>query len=142
MRFVIEREPTCKAAEGCENFTLGKMYLDGVLFCQTCEDEERHLDEGGNKVYGKTAIPKGRYALTLSFSHKFGKLLPEVLSVPGFSGVRIHGGNKAEDSLGCVLVGKVRTATGIAQCKDTVERIIGLLQTAEDRGEIVTLEIK
>lgn len=77
-----------------------------------------------------------------SYSNRFKKILPSVLNVPNFSGIRIHGGNRAEDSLGCILVGKVRTSTGIAQCADTLSRLIALIQSYKDKNIRVTLEIK
>lgn len=141
LKLLVEREHAVQCT-GKETYTPGRMYADGIFFCHTCEDEDRCLEDGGEKVYGRTAIPKGTYRITLSFSHRFQKLLPEVHDVPGFSGVRIHGGNAAEDSLGCILIGQVRTSAGIAQCAATVQRLIGLLQAAEDRGDEVTLEIR
>lgn len=129
------------AHNGKDAYTLGKLYVDNVLFCQTIEDEDRRLELGGEKIYGKTAIPRGRYVVQLSFSHRFAKLLPEILDVPGFDGVRMHGGNTPDDTLGCVLMGQVRTTTGIAQCAATVDRLIGLLQRDEDGGKETVLTI-
>lgn len=140
--FKVVREPVIKVAIG-ENYTLGKLYLDNVFFCQTCEDEDRFLEDGNKeKIYAKTAIPRGRYRVTTSFSNRFQRVLPAVLDVPGFEGIRIHGGNRAEDSHGCILVGKVRTATGIAQCKDTVQRVIDAIEDAAELGITTWLEIE
>lgn len=141
MKLVIIRKPTIPV-NGGESYTPGDMYADGLRICFTCEDEDRRMESGGSKVYGKTAIPRGTYPVEVSYSHHFKRELPAVLDVPGYLGIRIHGGNRAEDSLGCILVGQVRTSTGIAQCAATVQRIISMIQTAEDRGERVTLEIK
>jgi len=100
--------------------TLGSLYIDDKLFCYTCEDRVRDInndgdldDVGEKKVYGETAIPKGAYKVILSMSNRFKKLMPEVLMVKGFAGIRIHAGNTAKDSHGCVLVGKTRTANGV-----------------------------
>jgi len=140
--FKLLREATVKISKA-ENFTLGKLYLDNVYFCETCEDEDRHLETGSQeKVYGRTAIPRGRYRIVTSYSHKFNKVLPEVLDVPEFSGIRIHGGNRAEDSLGCILVGRVRTSTGVAQCADSVRRIIEAIDDAAELGIDSYLEIE
>lgn len=122
--------------------TLGKLYADGNYIGETCEDDDRHLESGGDKVYGQTSIPRGLYKIILSHSHHFDRILPEVLDVPEFTGVRIHGGNTAADSLGCILLGKIRTADGIANCAATLQRLIDMIDAAEEAGEVVTLEIK
>lgn len=121
--------------------SLGKLYADDSYICETCEDADRHMEDGGEKVNGQTAIPRGLYKVVNSYSHRFRKILPEVIGVPGFSGVRIHGGNSAADTLGCILVGRVRTENGIANCAATVQRIIDMIDNAEEHGEIVTLEV-
>lgn len=143
LKLLLVREPTRFVTNG-EAYTPGILYADGLRFSFTCEDEDRMLEKAGvdRKVYGRTAIPRGRYRVEVSWSHRFGKLLPAVLDVPGFSGIRFHGGNRAEDSLGCILVGKVRTATGIAQCADSVQRLIALIQDADDKGSEVWLEVQ
>ena len=139
--FTVLREPSVRPASG-EAYTLGRVYYNGVFFCFSCEDEDRKLESGGVKVKTKTAIPRGVYDLTVSFSHRFQKELPEVLSVPQFQGIRIHGGNKAEDSEGCILTGQVRTSTGIAKCADTVARMIAMINQTEDLGGTCWLEVK
>ncbi len=120
---------------------LGKLFVDGKLLGQTLEDTDRHLEAGGEKIYGETAIPRGRYKVQLSYSQRFKRIMPEVLDVPGFTGIRIHGGNDEEDTHGCPLLGAVRTATGVAQCGGINQRLINLLEAAEIRGEEIYLEV-
>lgn len=84
-------------------YTISRLYLDGKYECFILEDKVR---EDGSKVFGETAIPIGRYSLILDFSTRFKKTLPHILNVPGFEGIRIHSGNKAEDTEGCLLVGQ------------------------------------
>lgn len=139
--FVIVREPVIRHGEK-EAHTPGKVYASGLFFCFSCEDEDRFLEKGGVKIKGKTAIPRGVYELVLSFSHRFQKVLPEVLCVKDYSGVRCHGGNEAEDSEGCPLLGQVRTSTGVAKCADTVQRMIKMIESATDQGRRVFLEVK
>ena len=141
--FNIVREPTTRVAHA-ENFTLGRMYLDNVFLCHTCEDEDRFLEvskDGKEKVYGRTAIPRGKYRIETSFSNRFQRVLPIVRDVPYFEGIRIHGGNTAANSQGCILVGKVRTSSGIAQCADMVQRVIQQIEDAADLGIESWLEI-
>ena len=87
-----------------EKSTGGILLLDDSFFAVTLED----LVRTGSKVFGETAIPTGQYTVKLSISAHFGKVLPEILAVPGFSGVRIHGGNTSADSEGCILIANHR----------------------------------
>lgn len=144
--FKVVREPVTRVVDG-ENYTLGRVYLDNVFFCQSLEDEDRFLERSlenvsERKVYGRTAIPRGRYRLITSFSNRFQRVLPAVLDVPGYSGIRIHGGNGPDDSLGCILVGQVRTSSGIAKCADTVQRIIDQIDDAAELGIETWLEVE
>jgi len=124
-----------------DTFTLGTLLANGKHLGFTCEDTDRKLEDGNEKIYGKTAIPRGKYKVIISYSQRFKKPMPEVLDVPGFSGVRIHGGNVAEDSLGCVLLGAMRTQNGTANCAVINQKLIALIEQAEENGEKVYLEI-
>lgn len=95
-------------------YTIGKLYIDGAYFCDTLEDTVR---PDGVKIYGKTAIPAGTYKVKKTWSPRFKKKLPEILNVKGFTGVRIHAGNKSTDTEGCVLLGlnKVKGAVLCSQ---------------------------
>lgn len=96
-------------------YTIGKMYLDGVYFCDTLEDTDRGLSQHGSldeikkkKVMGSTAIPTGRYNVIVNNSPRFKRELPRLLNVPGFDGILIHRGNTNKDTSGCILVGENR----------------------------------
>ncbi len=80
--------------------TIGRLSVDGVDYCYTLEDPVRP-----KKIPGKTAIPTGIYTIIVDYSHKFHTNLPRLLNVPNYEGVRIHPGNTAEDTEGCILVG-------------------------------------
>ena len=71
-----------------ETFSIGNLYVNDVLICNTLEDKIRQLDSEDDKVYGKTAIPSGSYEVVLSYSNRFQKILPEILNVPFFKGKR------------------------------------------------------
>lgn len=121
-----------------EFFTQGKLSVDGVFECWTLEDTERDLKNGcGNKIKGKTAIPSGRYRVILSYSNRFKKHLPEVLQVSCFEGIRIHSGNTPEDTEGCILVGKEKTAGGqIFQSRAAFGTLMLKLVAAETKEKI------
>jgi hypothetical protein len=91
---------TVVRTEYTDKSTTGVMLLDGQYFGVTLEDTFRD----GEKVKDKTCIPAGRYGVDLTFSNKFQKVLPLIYGVPGFDGVRIHGGNTADDTEGCILI--------------------------------------
>ena len=96
-------------------YTISDFYIDGVKLCNICEDPVRVLidknkdgdfdDPGEGKVYANTAIPAGRYEVVITYSNRFKKHLPLLLNVPGYSGIRIHPGNSAVDTAGCLLPG-------------------------------------
>lgn len=98
-------------------YTIGKLYIDNVYFCDTLEDTVRAK---GEKVYGKTAIPSGTYRVKKTFSPRFKKVLPEILEVEGFSGVRIHAGNTAKDTEGCVLLGLNKVKGSVINSQNAV----------------------
>lgn len=136
------REIKSPAAAGAEGFTLGSLYRNGLFFCFTCEDQDRQLEDGKNvKIKAVTAIPRGTYLVTVSMSKRFGKKLPELHNVPLFEGIRIHGGNKAENSEGCILVGSVRTKNGVANCASCVDQLIKLIESAAAQGVETWLEV-
>ncbi len=82
-------------------YTIGRLEIDGKFFCNTLEDAVR--DE---KIAGKTAIPEGTYTVIVNRSPRFKRDLPLLIDVPNFEGIRIHRGNTAIDTAGCILVGE------------------------------------
>jgi hypothetical protein len=120
----------------------GELWANGIVLGQTLEDKDRELEDGGTKIDGDTAIPCGTYGLRLSMSNRFKRVMPEVLKVPGFSGVRIHGGNTEHDTLGCPLLGTSRNKTGVFNCLIPNSKLIRLLEHAESNGESCWLVVR
>ena len=120
--------------------TIGELYVDGEHIADTLEDRVR-LE--GEKVYGKTAIPEGIYEMVLSYSPRFKKVLPEILNVPNFTGIRLHCGNSSADSEGCVLVGTWdgKKEDWISDSKIAFNELMSLLQKAADNKEKVAITI-
>jgi len=107
-----------KRTQLLETRTAGELSIEGQFFCYTEEDRVRE----GPKVFGKTAIPEGRYKLALEMSHRFGAETPTLLNVPDFSGIRIHSGNTEADTEGCILLGYTLNSDGtIGQSRLAVE---------------------
>ena len=119
--------------------TIGKMYIDGVDTCYTLEDVVR---PDGEKIYGETAIPYGRYRVVVTPSARFGRDLPLLLDVPNFTGVRIHPGNTAADTHGCILVGMESSGTSILNSRVAFHTVFSQIQEGIARGEEVWLDIK
>lgn len=117
-----------------DNYTIGKLYIDNELFCDVLEDKVRDINKDGdlldkdeNKVDGETAIPYGEYDIEITFSKRFQKMLPILLNVPHFSGIRIHGGNRAKDTHGCLLVGKNTNVGMITNSQATLEELMKII---------------
>lgn len=120
--------------------TIGELYVDREHIADTLEDRVR---PEGEKVYGKTAIPEGTYEVKLTYSPRFKKILPEILNVPNFTGIRIHCGNSSADSSGCVLVGTWdgEKEDWISDSKIAFNELMSLLQKAADNKEKVAITI-
>ena len=130
MHLRVIREPSTAAA------TMGILLIDGVFVCWTLEDVVRAV-----KIPGETAIPAGRYDVRLSLSQRFQKLLPE-FTVPGFTGIRVHAGNGAGDTQGCLLVGRKRTTNGVLESKLALIEVMEHLRRATTAGDSITISIE
>jgi len=119
--------------------TIGEMTVDGVFEAFTLEDVVRPA--GAPKVYGQTAIPAGRYEVTITFSPHFQRQLPLLLNVPGFEGIRIHPGNVPADTDGCILVGQGRNAKSISASRAAFDALFPKIQAAVAAHEPVFLTI-
>lgn len=143
-----------------EEYTIGKLLINGKPFCDTLEDKVRDynkdgdlLDKGETKVYGKTAIPYGRYQVAMNvISPKFSRKsfymevcqgrLPRLVNVPHFEGILIHVGNTAEDSSGCILVGENRIKGGLVNSKNTFRKLYAELNEAYKKGEEIWITVE
>lgn len=125
-----------------EGYTEGQLYIDSVWFCFTLEDQDRKLECGGEKVHGQTCVPRGAYKVVIDFSNRFQQLMPRLVDVPGFTGIRIHAGNVAADTDGCVLVGTARADGRVMNSRMAYHRLMILLEDALDRGEAIDMAIE
>lgn len=127
-----------------EKATEGKIFVNGTEECFSLEDKDRYLEDGGEKVYGKTAIPRGIYTVILSHSNRFQRILPLLLDVPQFKGIRIHPGNTSEDTDGCILPGTTNAKEGddfIGSSKKAFNKLFTKMEEAEEREEEITIEV-
>lgn len=116
-----------------ENSTIGEMTVDGKWECYTLEDKEREI-----KIKSETAIPKGTYKVIINQSNRFKKLLPLLLNVPNFEGVRIHPGNSNHDTEGCILVGRTRSKDFIGQSRKAFESLFAKMKLAKEITLIIS----
>lgn len=119
--------------------TVGKLLVDDVFECFTCEDRYRPPPE--RKVPAQTCIPVGSYEVVITHSPRFGVMMPLLLEVPDFQGVRIHPGNGTADTEGCILVGRARDGERVVSSRAAYASLFGKLQQAILKGERITLAI-
>ena len=113
-----------------------------VPICQTLEDPIRSIGpHGEGKIAGRTAIPPGRYRIVLSYSNRFKRVMPELVNVPCFLGIRIHVGNTVEDTDGCLLVGTRRVRASLVESRPAYARLMTLLEAADRTKEKVFITI-
>lgn len=118
--------------------TIGKLYIDGKYQCETLEDVKR---PDGIKVYGETAIPRGEYEVVINFSSKYQRPMLQIMNVPMFDGIRIHSGNKAGDTEGCILVGTSRDKDWIGGSVKAYKPLFEKIDKAFEAGEQITIKI-
>ena len=141
-----------------KTYTIGRLYIreqvmdeylpgyEDHYFCDTLEPTWRDYANGAYKVKGRSAIPEGRYAVVISYSPKFKQWLPILLGGPEFNrkwqGIRIHAGNTAKDTEGCILVGQNREVGKVLDSRKWLYELKQKIVEARDRGEAVWLTIK
>ena len=118
-----------------DTYTIGIMSIDGKRFSETCEDKDRDLSADmpievirHGKVFGKTAIPRGRYRIDMNtvspkfkdrrWAKKYGGIVPRLVGVPCWSGVLLHPFNYASQSEGCISVGENKVKGGVINAEE------------------------
>ena len=142
-----------------DTYTIGRLYVDDVFFCNTCEDKDRGLKQTDSlafikarKVFAETAIPTGTYEVLMDVvSPKYkgvawynslnGGKMPRLKDVPGFEGILIHPGSNALDSAGCILVGRNTVKGGLTSSRAMFSSLDTKMRKAAGRGETITIEI-
>lgn len=118
---------TVKRLHKTDTSTIGELLIDGIFQCYTLEDVERPV-----KIKNETAIPKGTYKVIINQSNRFKRLLPLLLNVPNYEGVRIHSGNTNHDTEGCILVGQTRGNNFVGQSRKAFDKLFKKMQAAKD----------
>lgn len=155
MRLLVERKWKK------DTYTIGRLYVDGVLLCNTLEDKDRGLTQlmplskiKEVKIAAVTAIPAGTYTIRMDiispkyslkpwyFKSCHGGRLPRLENVPGYSGILIHPGNKAADTEGCILVGKNDIVGMVTNSQYWFLTLYNMLYEAYKRGEKIEITIK
>lgn len=138
-------------------YTIGRLYVDGKYFCDTLEDTDRGLRQSlpecvnkAKKVKGKTAIPTGRYRVTLDVkSQKYSNVafynfcngyVPRLLNVPAYDGVLIHVGNSERDTEGCILVGENKAVGKVLNSRETFLRLYDVLNKNKNKYIYIKIE--
>jgi hypothetical protein len=123
--------------------TIGELTINGVFECFVLEDRDRGLRQGMTtselmalKIKTKTAIPTGRYEIVVSFSDRFQKMLPLLLDVPAFAGIRVHPGNTDADTEGCLLPGRTRSQDMVGSSRAVFAVLFDKIKSAIQREKI------
>ena len=134
-----------------KDYTIGRLFIDGKYFCDTLEDPVRQLDSADDKIYSKTAIPAGKYKVSMSIvSPKYsirksynwcGGRLPRLLDVPFFEGILIHSGNTPDHTAGCILVGENKIKGQVINSMNTLKNLWVKLNVADEVGEEIWISI-
>ena len=131
-----------------EYSTIGELFLDGKFISFILEDKDRGLDSAwtmerikNEKIHGRTAIPLGQYKIIWNHSERFGKDMPLLLNVKGYAGVRIHAGNRPEDTLGCLIPGMTMSTDNVSQSKDATMKIWNIIKIASDSKQEIFIKI-
>jgi len=143
LQLILDRDIRTK------NSTIGNLFVGGKFECVTLEDFDRGLKQTMSvdeiakiKVKTQTAIPTGTYEIIITFSNRFQKDLPELLNVKGFEKIRVHSGNSASDTEGCILVGQNKSTDYIGQSRDAFSVLFTKIKSAISNKEKVFIEIK
>jgi len=123
-----------------ETYTIGKMYVNGVYFCDTLEDKRRDLSIE-EKVAGETAIPEGKYTVVITKSKRFGVDMPLLLNVPSFEGIRIHKGNTDIDTHGCILVGYNKEVGKLLDSTKAYNELFEKMKVCRMKNEEIVIEV-
>ena len=126
-----------------DNSTISKLFIEDEQCCYCLEDKDRGLHQDMTaqqilaiKVYGKTAIPTGRYEIVITYSNRFKKPLPLLLNVTGFEGIRIHPGNTAADSSGCLLCGTTYDTDRVNNSREAFYELFEKIEKASKTEKI------
>jgi hypothetical protein len=132
-----------------EQSTIGTLTINGEFECFILEDKDRGLSDALSleqilkvKVYGKTAIPYGRYEIDWTISARFKVFMPILLNVKGWSGIRIHRGNSEIDSLGCLLCGRLKLNDRISESTLATNRLYKKIEAAKKQGQRIFITIE
>lgn len=135
-----------------KTYTIGHLYIEEERnkaghpvfrkLCDTLEPTWRNYAKGERKVMGKSAIPEGRYLVELAPSDKFRMWLPAVLFVPHFRGIRIHAGNTATDTEGCILVGLNTVKGEVRESRKYLEALMAQLWPRRNASQKLWLTVK
>jgi len=131
----IARRPT---------YTIGKLFIDGEFFSDTLEDKDRDYnldgditDPGEGKVMNETCIPAGEYEVILNWSNRFQRIMPLLVNVPGFEGIRIHNGTTDKNTSGCLLVGNNSIVGQLTNSHEIFDKLFHILSVTKEKVKII-----
>ena len=131
-----------------KGYSIGILSIRGNRICESVEDEDRGLKQTdglesikARKIKGQTAIPVGIYEIKDTYSPKYKKNVPLLLNVPGYEGIRIHPGNTAKDTEGCLVFGRNTEVGKVTNSTYWTRIVVSAIRDALKKGEKVTINI-
>lgn len=135
-----------------EKYTIGRFYVVDKYICDTMEPVVRELhdlnhngtftDPGEGKIMGRTAIPCGRYKITMEMFLKHNRLTPMLHNVYGFTETFIHAGKDVTWTAGCILVGENKIKGQLVNYEYWETTISNMVSDAIKSGQEVWLTVK
>lgn len=122
--------------------TIGELYVNDKFECYILEDTDRKLEAGGKKIPTQTCIPRGTYQIVVTHSMRFGRLLPLLVKVPLFEGVRIHPGNKPGNTDGCLLPGTTYSKDWVSNSTEAWANLFDKILACHNRAEEMWITVE
>lgn len=114
-----------------DDATLGRFLWEENVLYYTLEPLQRAV-----KIWGKTAIPCGRYQILMQYSPKFSKEMPHLQNVPDFTDIMVHPLNFVKDTEGCIGIGLAKGNDDILQSQAAFADFMPRLETALLTSEV------
>lgn len=115
--------------------TVGLLTCQGTRICRTLEDKVRPK---GVFVPRETAIEEGTYEVVVTMSPRMKRKTALLKLVPhqGEGMIRLHRGETASDSYGCVMLGMTAKDWQLDGCAEAEVKVTALVEQMLKKGKV------